>query len=318
VSLNNNKLVARFNWFETSIQNNTASGLGNSLDNLSFWAIRSRGWANQDLDDLDPDRNRIIDVNADGTPHRFAGDPRYNVENVYTVLDATEFAVTDGWIDGKMRGGFLEFRENGVQKRQVRLSSLGLQDTEDRVAKGFELNLTYNPSRNWRIALNATQVESVSSNVGPATTQLMNRFFENYNEIKDFVLWDAADTRPTKAPFSRWMQSHVSNYFQQKLQEGSSTNEVREWSANLITNYRFLEGRFKGFSVGGAVRWQSAGAIGYPLMNFEVSDGVFLDVPNVDKPWKGDDIWYADVNAGYKKRIMNEKIAHKRNNDIVV
>lgn len=305
VNLNNNKFVARFNWFESSIQNNSA-GLGNTLNGLAFWAIRGRGWAVEDIADLDPDGNHIIDKRADGSPHPRAGDARWDVNRVYEVLKATQFAVDDGWIDGKIANGLLSFNPSGSEKRQEWFP--GLEDTSDLVAKGFELNLTYNPTNSWRISFNASKTQSISSNVGPATSALMNKFFDSYNTIKGYTLWDAADTNSNN-PFSNWFQPMVLTYYQKKLQEGSANNEVREWSGNVVTNYSFQQGRLKGFSVGGAVRFQSSGAIGYPLMDYAVSPGVVMKVPDVKNPWMGKDTWNVDLNAGYTRRIMNKRVS---------
>lgn len=305
VNLNDNKLIARFNWFRSTILNGSA-GLGSTLNQLVFWAIRARGWAVQDLDIYDPDRNGVIDVDKDGNPHPRAGDPRWDVSRIYDVLEATQWAIDDGWIPAKEELGFLEWNANGTQKRQVWFP--GLEDTEDRVSDGFELNLTWNATPNWRIAFNATHMESVSSNIGPLTSFVMQRFFDHYNKIKDYVLWEAADTNSTNFPVSRWLGKHVLTYYQKKLQEGSSTNEVRNWYANLVTNYSFREGRLKGFSVGGAVRYMSEGAIGYPLMDYEVSPGVSVKVPDVDNPWNGEAQWNVDVNVGYQRRILGDRV----------
>jgi hypothetical protein len=50
-------------------------------------------------------------------------------------------------------------------------------------------------------------------------------------------------------------------------QEGTKTDELRKWSYRLITNYtfddRYLDGKLKGFGVGGAVRWSDRPIIGY-------------------------------------------------------
>ncbi|BET66940.1 hypothetical protein ASA1KI_18580 [Opitutales bacterium ASA1] len=48
-----------------------------------------------------------------------------------------------------------------------------------------------------------------------------------------------------------------------KRNEGKVTQEQREWRANVITNYQFTEGRFAGVGVGGAIRWEDKAAIGY-------------------------------------------------------
>lgn len=306
----NDRFTARFNWFESSIKNNTTSRIGNTLNQLVDFATRAYIWADFDISQLDPDGNRIIDVGVDGTDHRWKDNPRYDVSRTYQMRDAVQWVVDDGWMGSRIEEGLLILRPNG--SGWIRnLSFPGLTDTEDRVAKGFELNLTYNPTNNWRIALNASQIESVSSNVGVLTQNVMDRFFPNYNEVKDFLYWEAADTRPSNFPLSRWLEPRVRNYYQDKLQEGKSTNEVREWSTNFVTNYNFREGRFKGFSVGGAIRWQSAGVVGYPLMPFDVSEGVTLNVPDVDNPYEGSDILYVDLNIGYERKLFDGKVMYR-------
>lgn len=305
-----NKFTARLNWFQTSIQNNTTSRIGNTLNQLVDFATRGYIWATYDISQLDPDGNRIIDVGPNGGDHRWKGNDRYDVERTYQARDALQWVVDDGWMQARMDEGLLILRENG--SGWTRNNSFpGLTDTEDRVAKGYELNLTYNPTKNWRMAFNATKLQSVSSNVGPLMENVMNRFFENYEQIKTFTFWEAADTRYNKnSALSRWLEPRVQSYYQDKLQEGKATNETREWSTNFVTNYKFTDGRFKGFSVGGAVRWQSEGVVGYPLMDYEVSDGVVLRVPDVDNPYKGSDALYVDLNAGFSKKIMDGKVRY--------
>lgn len=301
-----NKLTARFNWFETSVQNNVAQGMGSSINGMVSWAITTRLWAIQDLNDFDPDRNGIIDVNADGDPHWRRNQDFWDIGRLHTVIDATDWVVDDGWVASKEEEGYLTYRLNGTAKKNNWFA--GLQDTEERVSTGMEMNMTYNPTSQWRIAFNVSKTESVSSNVAPLTTSILDHFFESYNEIQDFHLWNPADTRSHTKPFKNWFGRSVNNYFAKKLQEGSTTNEVRKWQGSFVTNYRFVEGGMKGFSVGGAVRYQGAGAIGYPLMEYEVSPGVILNVPDVSSPYNSDYNLNIDVNFGYRKKIFENKI----------
>ena len=46
--------------------------------------------------------------------------------------------------------------------------------------------------------------------------------------------------------------------------EGNLALELREWRFNVVTNYKFTQGFLDGFSIGGAIRYQSESAIGYP------------------------------------------------------
>ncbi|MGY8719793.1 MAG: hypothetical protein ACKVI3_18665, partial [Verrucomicrobiia bacterium] len=46
--------------------------------------------------------------------------------------------------------------------------------------------------------------------------------------------------------------------------EGQPSHEIREWRANFITNYKFNDdSKLKGWSVGGALRWQDQVAVGF-------------------------------------------------------
>ncbi|MEX0321015.1 MAG: TonB-dependent receptor plug domain-containing protein [Puniceicoccaceae bacterium] len=305
-----NKFSVRVNWFETSIKNNTTWRMGNTLNQLVDFATRAYIWADYDIGNLDPDGNGVIDVGIDGSDHPWKDNPRYDVSRTYQMRDAMQWVVDDGWMASRLEQGLLVLRPNG-SGWLVNQSFPGLTDTEDRVSDGIEINLTYNPTPNWRIALNATKLESVSSNVGPLASNVMDRFFAVYEEVKDFVYWEASDANFNKNNRAgRWLDPRVETYFQDKLQEGKATNETREWYVNLVTNYNFREGRLKGWYVGGAIRWQSEGVVGYPRMPYEVTDGVILQVPNVDQPWKGSDALFVDVNVGYSTMIMNGKVRY--------
>jgi hypothetical protein len=64
------------------------------------------------------------------------------------------------------------------------------------------------------------------------------------------------------------------------LEEGTPTSELRKWRFNLVTNYDFRMERLKGWSVGGAMRWQDRGVIGFPYTTIQG-----LNVPDIDSPY---------------------------------
>ncbi len=299
--LYDNKFIARFNWYQSDIKNGD-SGLGNTINAIVDWSVRSRLWAIQDINDFDPDGNRILDSGPRNTDW---WRERMDVNRAYEIVEATEWVNDQGWVQVKEDNDWLTYRGDGTVLRSNWYP--GLTDPQDVSSKGFELNLTYNPTRNWRITLNASKIDSVSSNVAPLLSSVMDNFFESYNTIKDYHLWDSMNLNANR-PIRNWMQSHINTYFTKKLQEGASTNEVRNYYVNLVTNYNFYEGRLKNFSVGGAVRWMSKGTVGYPLMDYEVVPGTQIQVPNVAFPYEGSENWYVDVNFGYKKKIYKGKI----------
>ena len=87
--------------------------------------------------------------------------------------------------------------------------------------------------------------------------------------------------------------------------------ELREWRANFVTNYRFgRDSKFKGWSVGGALRWEDDKAVGYPITLQQV-DGQTLELPDLTSPYRDDPITRLDVWFGYGTKIMNDKVDWK-------
>jgi hypothetical protein len=73
--------------------------------------------------------------------------------------------------------------------------------------------------------------------------------------------------------------------------------EIRKWRVILVTRYEFSEGRLRGFSVGGAVRWQDMLGIRYPF----IIDAAGNDVADLSRPYLGPDELQIDMslaNAG--------------------
>jgi hypothetical protein len=96
------------------------------------------------------------------------------------------------------------------------------------------------------------------------------------------------------------VNSELLEYYIVKGQEGRAQAEQRKWRVNLVTRHQFSEGRLKGFSLGGAVRWQDSFATGYPLIN----DPRGIVVPDVLHPWRSEPEWSYDVVFGYRRRIL--------------
>jgi hypothetical protein len=95
----------------------------------------------------------------------------------------------------------------------------------------------------------------------------------------------------------------VLEYFAVKGQEGRPQAEQRKWRMNFVTRYQFTEGRLRGFTIGGAVRWEDRYALGYPVIN----DPRGLVLPDVNNPYFSDTELSYDVSFGYRRRILRDK-----------
>ncbi|MDG2168927.1 MAG: TonB-dependent receptor, partial [Opitutales bacterium] len=93
--------------------------------------------------------------------------------------------------------------------------------------------------------------------------------------------------------------------------EGQLEGELREWRANLITNYRFdPDSTLGGWSIGGAIRWEDDKAVGYPITS-QTLDGQSLNLPDLSNPYLDDPVERVDFWIGYRTKIFDDKVDWK-------
>lgn len=163
--------------------------------------------------------------------------------------------------------------------------------TSDVLSKGYEFEFIANPTENWRLAFNASKTQASNSNVGGDLIQE----FVDYMDVA--VLDTAAGNTPR---WGNWDGGRIQNIYSNfrseyvllKLQEGTKVPELREWRYNIITNYKFTDGKFAGLNVGGSYRWQDKVAISYPLTGERASEYAFdLNNPIFAPSEDGIDLW---------------------------
>lgn len=265
------KANIRVNWYETSVTNNAASGIGvatvASLDELTYDSI---------------DQLIIDGVN----PPEF-GDLYELAPQAYQDTFNYELFTVDGI-------------------RQMDYTSPGnVVATTDFVSDGMEIEGVYSPLPNWRIMINVAQQQTVRSNTAKAFSELLELRQPVWDRVADFWQDDRLNIKigdnvkrrildPTRAIL---------------LLDGSPAPEQREWRANLITNYDFSDdGALKGFGVGGAYRWEDSVAIGFPTtFDSELQDDV-LDVQNPYFGPKEDNI---DFWVSYRRPLFNDTVDWK-------
>lgn len=197
-----------------------------------------------------------------------------------------------------------------------------LQSTSDIRSEGMELELTYNPTPNWRIHLNVAQQEAVKSNIDPA---LKRYFSERFTQLEAIgtQLWMSNDralelpgmpennnsrfVNPDTGDFHPIVAGNLAAFFGAVAQEGLPTQELREWHANLITNYEFRSGGSKfleGFGIGGALRWMGEIVLGNPLLQDEFGNWV----PDIQNPFMGPSETKLDLWITYSYRLEKANI----------
>lgn len=265
LSLFKNKLVVRLNWYEETNENapsaagSTPAGRVVRIDTQS-----ARDWA-----------TAVVRIRSGENPSVAGwGNSGNNTTTPLTSAQQDQIAALYGlpfdWPQGA-----------------------NIQPTESNVSKGKELQLTYNPSRNWTMKLTAGQQKaSYSKSVKEIQDWLNVRmpFWQNlkatdlapeYIKADGTVLrlqnyWtgtgfssDATSTAtgPTTAGTGTPEQTFGSivtpEFFRLRGLENTNSANLREWSASYLTNYTFTQGKLNGFAVGGVLRWSSNAVAGY-------------------------------------------------------
>jgi len=168
--------------------------------------------------------------------------------------------------------------------------------TNDTVSKGWELEATAKITKNWDLTLNASKTSAVRSNLSPSIIEAMKTMTDFFNTDAGLIKWWGGPTFQ-----AQWNNGLVAAYNALLAQEGSQAAEVPEWRANVITTYRFDNGRLKGAYVGGAYRWEDRRILGYRLL--KDSNGKDTASINVNDPMYGPTSSHFDMWVGYSRDI---------------
>lgn len=188
----------------------------------------------------------------------------------------------------------------------------------DNIAKGWELELTVNPTENWRLMANVTKTETTTGNVwkdigtyidnfAPVALDGWDRSIQagdpiDYWHREGFSSIDAWGNNGTQMLGWDWFNDVQKAYLVKKEGEGKSVSQLRKWSASLVTTYSFSNGMLKGLDVGSSVRWQDKGIIGfYPKYLSDLQ--VWID--DLDSPIYSSAQTNVDLWIGYEHALPN-------------
>lgn len=338
VSLFDNKLVARLNWYETSSLNERASN--NLLQRtVRFDTAIVRGW-------------------AETVVRYLAGEP-----------------INEQFANAALRplSADQQSRVEELTGQPYNWPGVSISDTQDVKSEGVEFQLIYNPRPNWNIKMTGGSQDTKVSNTNMAWENWVNgdgarmaywqqlrvpqawidaapadrRVLDNVN-----VTYGAAGTAVTPMSLTNfWSGSYgfvggggatdtqirqnatngwtsPQGYWQNAVEteiaiarqfEGRSVPNQRKWRANIISNYEFTEGRLQGFAIGGGLRWEDKAVAGYHgTVNSFDRDGngtvdpwdAIMDVPDLNRPIYVSAETHVDLWASYS-RELTDKIGMK-------
>jgi outer membrane receptor protein involved in Fe transport len=196
--------------------------------------------------------------------------------------------------------------------------------TTDVSSKGWELEATYNPNRNWRMKFTGSQTRAQDDRVSPEIYNWWQSRLPVWTTVRaDIVPGDGKgrlwwDTTPgtyysggeTRTPQTRWIQDQWGAYWAAATNAGRPRTQMREYRFAGITNYDFTEGMLKNVSVGGAVRVESRASIGYLAGPAETSgpyQGAVLFLDNSKPVWDKARL-YTDLTASYRFKLLGDKV----------
>ncbi len=169
-------------------------------------------------------------------------------------------------------------------------------ETADVVSTGEEFEMVLNPTPRWRIAFNASRAEAVRSNVALN----LRAVFEDLRTVTQGPAGTLRVNDANAVTFADNWRTVYNQLLPYLATENAPADELREWRWNLVTNYTFKnEGRLKGFSIGGAVRWQDSIVYGFPI----VTDPTFGIVPDIHHPYKGPTETDYSAWIGYRRKF---------------
>jgi len=283
------KLAIRVNWFEMS---SSFVNAGLNLANLTHNQDRKSDWRKAEIEGISFED--ALQQSIDDHPN--TNYPFTSYADVYAAMDKVILpkilALTNP-------------RFNPPDSDTLEFDPIvGLSDITSFVAEGFEIDVVGNLTDNWRVSLNVGQQETVQSNTAALTAEVAAQTEQN---TRSQGLWDL-ELAPTHN-LSLTQGDNLSSFIliplaAAKAKDGAVSQEQREWRVNFATNYSFSnDTALKGFALGGAVRYQSKIAVGYPL----VFDELGVQTPVVDKPWFGPAQTNGDLWVSYNRPIMDGK-----------
>lgn len=142
--------------------------------------------------------------------------------------------------------------ELGYEARKI--TTVNAIDTLENEAEGIDLELTYNPTPRWRISFRAAKTLNQESNVQNRSQIYVNEKIFPIESQLDGSL----EVPGTGETVGGWYQDLRDEIATEKLgREGVLSPRSAKWRMSLVTNYTFRDGRLKGWSAGGNLRYNS-------------------------------------------------------------
>ena len=279
-------------------------------------------------------------------PYQGSSSTKFQLLEVAGGTSTPDFTQSSAWGPNNNQAGWIavanptftpaqikaEFiKQSGLTEQQINIMSQGsiaptIGGTMDTEARGTEFDVNVNLTRYWTVSANFTDSQSILRNVSSAAARWIAQRMPIWTTLVDqaaAVNWTAAQlaaepqhlwwthnyggTQTAQQNFQAFVATPLSTI--QQL-EGTANPQMSRYSFKGSTNLQLsgiTENRIlKDFNVGGAMRWQSASAIGF--YGVPDANGVYQTL-DVTKPVWQKAQYYFDVFVGYRMRLFSNKVA---------
>lgn len=230
-------------------------------------------------------------------------DNLWNIENQMRLIDPSMSTINLG------SGGY---RDKGRANYWVMLDSQ---------SKGYEIDMSWQPSRSWSFIFNAAKNQSVQTDIGKEWFDWMNARLPVWKALSvpeggktnprdvngDGVVgtwtWATAPYNGTNGAktFQQYYEQDVTSAMAWlQAVDGLALDQAREKRANFVAQYRILEGKLKGVSANVAFRYRGAPVLGYGAYFLPGTTTLTYDVK---KSYKGMETINTDVGLIYNSRF---------------
>ena len=248
-----------------------------------------------------------VDIFDGATSRNFALD--VNARNWLAATKGLSGAALDAAVAQtmKMNPALISLLENTIATNPGYIA-----ESTDKLSKGREFELNYNPTNYWTIKANVSQNETIVASIAKDLTDYL---------AERMPIWQSIIDQQTGQPWfsssyaggttaERYLPANVNSSLAVALQkQGKSDPQIRKYAANLSTNYRLsgiTENKIlRRFNVGGAVRWVDKGGIGYYGVEQLPATITALD-PN--RPVYDKAHTYVDLLIGYRTKLFRDRV----------
>ncbi len=239
-----------------------------------------------------------------------------------------EISITSAILDIANANKVGDTSSDGINQAGVPIIPRQAFDLRDRENSGYELELTANITRDWRLTFNAAVADAEQTNAWRDTLAFIDRHGDALTQatIESGNVFDASGTPQTdysveadQRPDSGKSRSAWIKIFQGTLPNMELAPQkipgLTEFTGNFFTDYRFSEGPLKGLTVGVGAQYRGKkvltfrGADTIQDPNFPDDPTKAIDDPNVDAftPVYSDPYLLTNATFGYTFRLKNRR-----------